>query len=97
MGVVLKRARFFLTCSGKYYGDNALEPVYIRDRILESTRAVLRAPETCRVGEDKSVQVARESRQPSRASSLLEPDCIRRKLTDDDQSAQISMFESLGK
>jgi predicted DNA-binding helix-hairpin-helix protein len=35
MGVVLKRARFFLTCVGKYYGEKELEPVYIRDRILK--------------------------------------------------------------
>ena len=37
MGVVLKRARFFLTCSGKYYGDKVLEPYYIKDRILRGS------------------------------------------------------------
>jgi putative DNA modification/repair radical SAM protein len=35
MGVVLKRARFFLTCSGKYYGDNVFDPYYIRDKITD--------------------------------------------------------------
>ena len=30
IGVVLKRARFFLTCKGKYYGDNDFSPEYIR-------------------------------------------------------------------
>ena len=35
MGVVLKRARFFLTCSGRYYGDSELEPSYIRRLVLE--------------------------------------------------------------
>ena len=30
MGVVLKRARFFLTCSGKYYGDKEFSSPYIR-------------------------------------------------------------------
>lgn len=34
IGVVLKRARFFLTCSGKYYGDKILEPEYIRNKVL---------------------------------------------------------------
>lgn len=34
MGVVLKRARYFLTCSGKYYGDKNMEPDYIREQIL---------------------------------------------------------------
>jgi len=30
IGVVLKRARFFLTCSGKYYGDIPFEPEPLR-------------------------------------------------------------------
>jgi len=30
IGVVLKRARFFLTCSGKYYGDIPFEPAPLR-------------------------------------------------------------------
>ena len=34
MGVVLKRARYFLTCSGRYYGDKNMAPEYIRDQIL---------------------------------------------------------------
>jgi putative DNA modification/repair radical SAM protein len=33
IGVVLKRARYFLTCSGRYYGEGELEPCYIRDRM----------------------------------------------------------------
>ena len=36
MGVVLKRARFFLTCSGKYYGGKDLIPEYIRGKALEA-------------------------------------------------------------
>jgi predicted DNA-binding helix-hairpin-helix protein len=36
MGVVLKRARFFLTCMGKYYGGRDLIPEYIRGKALES-------------------------------------------------------------
>ncbi|QIB70628.1 putative DNA modification/repair radical SAM protein [Aminipila butyrica] len=38
MGVVLKRARFFLTCSGKYYGEKELSPEYVRSKVLESDR-----------------------------------------------------------
>lgn len=34
MGVVLKRARYFLTCSGRYYGERNMEPEYIKDQIL---------------------------------------------------------------
>jgi predicted DNA-binding helix-hairpin-helix protein len=41
MGVVLKRARYFLTCIGKYYGEKELEPVYIRDRIRKEECAAL--------------------------------------------------------
>jgi putative DNA modification/repair radical SAM protein len=36
MGVVLKRARFFITCSGKYYGEKAPDPVYIKNRVLSA-------------------------------------------------------------
>jgi predicted DNA-binding helix-hairpin-helix protein len=38
MGVVLKRARFFLTCSGKYFGDNALDPYYIQGQLTGDVR-----------------------------------------------------------
>ncbi|MDR3295805.1 MAG: putative DNA modification/repair radical SAM protein [Clostridiales Family XIII bacterium] len=34
MGVALKRARFFLTCSGKYYGGGDPDPVYIKGEAL---------------------------------------------------------------
>lgn len=36
MGVVLKRARYFLTCSGKYYGAKDLIPEYIKEKVLEA-------------------------------------------------------------
>ncbi|MDR1496050.1 MAG: putative DNA modification/repair radical SAM protein [Clostridiales Family XIII bacterium] len=36
MGVALKRAKYFLTCSGRYYGDSELEPCYIRDRLTQA-------------------------------------------------------------
>jgi len=42
MGVVLKRARFFITCSGKYYGDRILEPYYIRDNFTGLDPAAIR-------------------------------------------------------
>lgn len=35
IGVVLKRARYFLTCSGRYYGEKKFAPEFIRDQILE--------------------------------------------------------------
>lgn len=35
MGVVLKRARHFLTCSGRYYGSRAYEPEKIRGELLD--------------------------------------------------------------
>jgi len=36
MGVVLKRARYFLTCMGKYYGGRDLVPELIKGKVLES-------------------------------------------------------------
>ncbi|MDK2866424.1 MAG: hypothetical protein PWP51_1167 [Clostridiales bacterium] len=38
MGVVLKRAKYFITCKGKYCGDGDVEPVYLRQKLLEPPR-----------------------------------------------------------
>ena len=35
MGVVIKRAKYFLTCSGRYYGERRFEPETIRSSILQ--------------------------------------------------------------
>ena len=35
MGVVLKRAKYFLTCNGRYYGEKRFEPEVIRNAILQ--------------------------------------------------------------
>ncbi len=35
MGVVVKRAKYFLTCSGRYYGDRRFEPDMIKNAILQ--------------------------------------------------------------
>lgn len=35
MGVVVKRAKYFLTCSGKYYGERKFEEETIRNSILQ--------------------------------------------------------------
>ena len=35
MGVVLKRAKYFLTCCGRYYGERRFEPEVIRNSILQ--------------------------------------------------------------
>jgi len=37
MGVVLKRARFFLTCGGKYYGERTFTPEYIKTQLFEGS------------------------------------------------------------
>ena len=36
IGVVLKRARFFITCKGKYYGGNVFEQDFIQNAISDS-------------------------------------------------------------
>ncbi|QOR33621.1 putative DNA modification/repair radical SAM protein [Clostridium sp. 'deep sea'] len=38
MKVVLKRAQYFITCNGRYYGDVAPEPQYIKAALLNPTR-----------------------------------------------------------
>ncbi len=35
MGVVIKRAKYFLTCCGRYYGDRRFDPETIRNGILQ--------------------------------------------------------------
>ncbi len=35
IGVVVKRARYFITCCGKYHGDSDLVPEYIKNKVLE--------------------------------------------------------------
>lgn len=35
MGVVMKRAKYFITCIGRYYGDKAFEPETIKNSILQ--------------------------------------------------------------
>ncbi|MBQ3107049.1 MAG: putative DNA modification/repair radical SAM protein, partial [Firmicutes bacterium] len=38
IGVVVKRARYFLTCSGRYYGGPQEDPLFLRGRILAEER-----------------------------------------------------------
>ena len=35
MGVVIKRAKYFLTCSGRYFGERNFDPETIRNAILQ--------------------------------------------------------------
>ena len=35
LGVVLKRARFFITCSGKFYGDKSMESSRLKNYLLD--------------------------------------------------------------
>ncbi|NLP44533.1 MAG: putative DNA modification/repair radical SAM protein [Peptococcaceae bacterium] len=39
MGVVLKRAKYFLTCQGRYYGEIPSEPSLIRQRLAPAPQA----------------------------------------------------------
>ena len=41
MGVVLKRARYFLTCNGKYYGGRDVVPEFIRAEALKTGQGFL--------------------------------------------------------
>jgi len=47
IGVVVKRARYFITCCGKYYGGSDIAPEYIKNEVLESDgiRSKLISPE----------------------------------------------------
>ncbi|MEG0661894.1 MAG: putative DNA modification/repair radical SAM protein, partial [Anaerovoracaceae bacterium] len=40
IGVVVKRARHFITCKGKYYGEGSFTPEKIRDQLLETRDGV---------------------------------------------------------
>lgn len=41
LGIVLKRAQYFITCKGKYYGDVKFDDEKIRNRLLYSDRPAL--------------------------------------------------------
>ncbi|HHX77758.1 MAG TPA: putative DNA modification/repair radical SAM protein, partial [Firmicutes bacterium] len=43
IGVVLKRARYFITCQGKYYGGNYLDSALLRETLTEKARDTLEA------------------------------------------------------
>ncbi|MDR0817342.1 MAG: putative DNA modification/repair radical SAM protein [Clostridiales Family XIII bacterium] len=89
MGVVVKRARFFLTCSGKYYGDNVFDPYYIRDRITAAD--VIQAPArngNAPGGHNSGALAA----QP--AAPLLSSEDIRRRMNGG-IGRQVSMFDAL--
>jgi putative DNA modification/repair radical SAM protein len=83
MGVVVKRAKYFLTCSGRYYGDGELEPYYIRDKMTRGGCA------------DREVR-ALAARGANVRVPLLDGAKIRSGLVGEG-SAQISMFEGLVK
>jgi putative DNA modification/repair radical SAM protein len=38
IGVVLKRAKYFITCCGRYYGDCELEPIRLRSHLIDGER-----------------------------------------------------------
>ncbi len=37
MGIVLKRAKYFITCKGKYYGPRTINQSYIKERLILGT------------------------------------------------------------
>jgi predicted DNA-binding helix-hairpin-helix protein len=63
MGVVIKRAKFFLTCNGKYYGGKDVIPEHIRAEELRSAKGLLR---------DDLIQ-SRLKPEPDPQISLFEP------------------------
>jgi putative DNA modification/repair radical SAM protein len=86
MGVVLKRAKYFLTCSGRYYGDGELEPYYIHEKLTREARSHTD-------GEATSSPPHLSVPAPVPAP-LLDGARIRNSLAGND-TGQISMFEAL--
>ncbi|MDP4178568.1 MAG: putative DNA modification/repair radical SAM protein [Bacillota bacterium] len=44
LGVVLKRAQYFITCKGKYHGDTAFNDELIKARLLSSNKKNIKQP-----------------------------------------------------
>jgi len=82
MGVVLKRARYFLTCIGRYYGGKDPEPIYIRDNIRKDSVPL--------IGEAGVTDMNPQNAQ----NELLDAERIRTSLAGKN-SGQISMFDAL--
>ena len=40
MGVVVKRARYFITCRGRYYGDCDIDPLGIKNALLGTENGI---------------------------------------------------------
>jgi predicted DNA-binding helix-hairpin-helix protein len=102
MGVVLKRAKYFLTCSGRYYGDGELEPYYIHEKLTREARSY---PNGAASSSSVSVPALTAPGAPDatghvpdihtrQAESILDGARIRNSLAGKD-SGQISMFEAL--
>ncbi|MDR1067818.1 MAG: putative DNA modification/repair radical SAM protein [Clostridiales Family XIII bacterium] len=95
MGVVLKRARYFLTCVGKYYGEKELEPVYIRDRVLRESREAAARFSGLPTVADASEMANLPAPSVNADVPLLDANTIRASLSGTKNGAQISMFDAL--
>lgn len=77
MGVVLKRAKHFLTCSGKYYGGKRFLPEVIKSQLMELDDGVQLSMfttgngEKITIGSDSASRCAeRELRQPDKVKAV---------------------------
>lgn len=89
MGVVLKRAKYFLTCSGKYYGGSDLAPHLLRKRLAAS-------PAGLESSEGASLQLAgreRDALVPGVKSGMLSAEAVRSRLLPPEKEVQLSMFD----
>lgn len=99
MGVVLKRAKYFLTCSGKYYGRESgmreLEPTDLRQRAVlqerQSYARLLREKEFSYIVPAKT-EAARCQEDIFR-KGRLDAAAVRRELLGDESEKQLSMFD----
>jgi predicted DNA-binding helix-hairpin-helix protein len=89
MGVVLKRARFFLTCGGRYYGDGEPGPEKLRTLFALEERSVF-----ADVGEGAyGGGVNQGAQTPLSKANGLDASEIRRALGGGEK-AQLSLFEA---
>lgn len=94
MGVVVKRAKYFLTCGGRYFGNFDLAPDRLRGKLAAPTAdGLFRLPE--KQGEEVSPAAVNAVIEGVKTGSLS-AEAVRKSLLPPEDEVQLSLFSGLG-
>lgn len=94
MGVVIKRARYFITCCGRFYGESSMEPELIRQALLDGDRKPTKKSKYSILQIDNKEEITRESgilnkNAGTKTKAVL---TVPSRLGKDEQGEQLSLF-----